>query len=126
MSSGVTAAKSVFGTSSWASKAVALAERDAREEEALALAEMQRQYEEERRAIERGQFLGGSLFQRHGPVGPTVADYEEEDRLRGVLDTRDTYHEEGSHTPPYGRYETMDGEGSEELDREEEEIRDRW
>jgi very-short-patch-repair endonuclease len=107
---------------------VALAERDAREEEARAVAEMQRKYEEERRAIERGQFLGGARFQRHGPMGPTVADYEEEDRLRGVLDTRDTYHEEESHTPPYGRYEGFEEGGDENGgdEEDEEEIRDRW
>lgn len=94
------------------------------------MAEMQRKYEEERRAIERGQFLGGARFQRHGPTGPTVADYEEEDRMRGVLDTRDTYHEEESHTPPYGRYDGCEGgegggEGGGDED-DEEDIRGRW
>jgi hypothetical protein len=97
-------------SASWASKAHACAEHDAREKEAKALADAERAYRE---ALDRTQFVGSRMFQRKAATGPTVADYEEEDRLRGLLGTHDSYSydysyrpaETGSHTPPYPPYD---------------------
>ena len=109
-----------WSSGTWASKAHAFAEHDAREKEAHAL-------KVRREEIERTNLVGIGAF-RIAPrvTGPTVADYEEEDRLRGLLGTNDSYSydysyrpaETGSYTPPYSPYDgeggaPMNGEGGE-------------
>jgi hypothetical protein len=107
--------------SSWASKAHACAEQDAREareKEARAVAEAERAYRE---AVDRSQLVACRVFQSKAPTGPTVTDYEEEDRLRGLLGAHDSYSYDygyGSHTPPYPPDDEEDAAGPVEEEEE--------
>lgn len=99
-----------WSSGTWASKAHAFAEHDAREKEARA-------FKARREEMDRTNLVGIGTFRfAKRTTGPTVADYEEEDRLRGLLGANDSYSydysyrpaETGSWTPPYPPY---DGEG---------------
>ncbi len=108
--------------SSWAAKAAALAELDAREEEARSIARAKAE-------AAAAAVVPIACFQTAPTYrGPSVEDYEEEDRIRGMAD-------EESYTPLYGRYDHEEGygEGYKKEDGDEEdgeggygEEEDRW